>query len=69
MWSKNIINSVLATIYFISAPSICTCRVEADRISFSSPKKKQFFYFLVFYFTAEKEFHTFSIFYFSVKKI
>ena len=28
MWSRNKINSVLATIYFISAPSVCTYRAE-----------------------------------------
>jgi len=28
MWSRNKINSVLATIYFISAPSVRTCRAE-----------------------------------------
>jgi len=46
-------------------------RLETDRISFSFsvPKKTIFFYFSVFYFSAEKEFHTFGIFYFSVKKI
>ena len=27
-WSRNKINSVLATVYFISAPSIRTCRAE-----------------------------------------
>ena len=28
MWSRNKINSVFATIYFISAPSVRTCRAE-----------------------------------------
>ena len=28
MWSINKINSVLETIYFISAPSVRTCRAE-----------------------------------------
>jgi len=28
MWNRNKINSVLATIYFISAPSVRTCRAE-----------------------------------------
>jgi len=29
MWSRNKINSVLATIYFISAPSVRTCNKES----------------------------------------
>jgi len=30
MWSRNKINSVLANIYFISAPSVRTCGAEIE---------------------------------------
>jgi len=43
--------------------------LEADRISFSfsfSAPKNAFFYFLAFYFSAEKDAHILGVFYFSV---